>query len=299
MKHIISLQLLLVALVFTSANAADLATVQTTLNIISDFTDKLCKTPPLQGGTEEVELSGSAKAELNQLLKKVANLGVEGAVKYQSEQYSGLLQKDLANVLRDSNNCRLEVWGDLKDKLFPQEPKVISPASEKHSQINDSIGQQDLIEKLNKAEEDKRHLEEAVRMAKAEKEAQAAIVEFNKNVYPMYLDLNPEQEHALALLFRDNARAEEIDVHLELYLENVGMTVADTPGAFRRMRSILDAAAQVAAGTNVSSKINGKTRKERLHSFAEVLLSQKKPLKDPEVSNVRRLTLKYPTLYLR
>lgn len=96
MKHLL---ILLLFLVFTSANATNLETAQQALNIISEFADKLCKTPPLEGGTEGKELSISAKAELSEVLKKVANLGVEGAAKYQSDQYKGLLQKDLANVI--------------------------------------------------------------------------------------------------------------------------------------------------------------------------------------------------------
>ena len=96
-----------------------------------DFADEFCKSLPLEGGTKGVELSLSARAELNEVLKKVANLGVEGAAKYQTAQYEGLLQKDLVNVVRDSSNCRREVWRDLNDKLLPDAPQAPPPAPEK------------------------------------------------------------------------------------------------------------------------------------------------------------------------
>lgn len=101
------------------AKADDLENQQKALNTISNFAEKLCKYPPLAGNESKYELSGEAKAELSKVLKKVADLGVKGAAKYQASDYEGLLQKDLANVVKDSSNCKMEVWRDLKDRLIP------------------------------------------------------------------------------------------------------------------------------------------------------------------------------------
>ena len=102
------------------------------LNMIADFADRLCKDIPLQGHGENLELSGSAKAELNGIIKKLANLGIDGAIKYQNTDYEGLLQKDLVNALKDSTNCRLQIWSDLKDKFIssniPPAPPAIDPS---------------------------------------------------------------------------------------------------------------------------------------------------------------------------
>jgi len=102
------------------------------LNMIADFADRLCKDIPLQGHGDNLELSGSAKAELNGIIKRLANLGIDGAIKYQNTDYEGLLQKDLVTALKDSTNCRLQIWNDLKDKLissntFPA-PTTIDPS---------------------------------------------------------------------------------------------------------------------------------------------------------------------------
>ena len=100
------------------AAQSSLVRQQQALDMIAVFAEKLCKDIPLTGGGRSLELSGKAKAELSGIIKKIANLGVEGAAKYQTSEYRGLLQKDLAKAIKESTNCRLEVWKDLKDKLL-------------------------------------------------------------------------------------------------------------------------------------------------------------------------------------
>lgn len=100
-----------------SAAKGSLEDKEKALNIIADFAERLCRDIPLRGEGKTLELTGKAKAELNGLLKKVANLGVEGAVTYQDKTYNGLLQKDLVKALKASTDCRLEVWRDLKGKI--------------------------------------------------------------------------------------------------------------------------------------------------------------------------------------
>lgn len=290
--------ILILFLVFPSANAADLAAAQEALKVISEFADEFCRTPPLEGGTQGVDLSMSAKAELSEVLRKVANLGVEGAAKYQSAQYQGLLQKDLAVLLRDSSNCRLEVWRDLKDKLLPPIPPAPAPGSGAAPSPQPSAEQVALIERAKRAEEENRRLEEASRLARAQAEAEAAFRDFSIRNYPIVLDPTPNQVRTLAVLFREKARAEEIDAYLELMEARVGLVLIERPGALRRMRSILDAAAQVAAGSNVGSSIEGATRKERVRSFAELFMGAAPIDGDEGVQAFRQQVLRYPSLSL-
>ncbi len=93
------------------------------LNLIADFAERLCATAPVKGGNQSIELSGTAKADLANVLKKVADLGIEGAAKYTASDYQGVLQGDLAKLLEDASKCRLEVWRDLKDRLLPPGPQ--------------------------------------------------------------------------------------------------------------------------------------------------------------------------------
>src|SRR5215471_15333872 len=62
--------------------AADSEKNQQALNMIAEFAERFCKSPKPGGETQEVELSGKAKAELTGMISKIASLGVEGAGKY-------------------------------------------------------------------------------------------------------------------------------------------------------------------------------------------------------------------------
>lgn len=96
----------------------DLDRQRQALNIIADFADRFCKNIPLEGTGGEIELSVQAKAELSGIVKKLASLGIEGAGKYQTSEYEGLLQKDITEALKSSVDCRLKIWQDLKSSLL-------------------------------------------------------------------------------------------------------------------------------------------------------------------------------------
>lgn len=87
------------------------------LNLIVTTAKELCDNVPLSGGTEGVQLTGEAKAKVSGIVKKLADLGLEGAVKYKSNEYEGVLQEDLAAIVNKSANCKMDVWRDLQDKL--------------------------------------------------------------------------------------------------------------------------------------------------------------------------------------
>jgi hypothetical protein len=113
------------------AAANNLGAQKKALEVIIDFADRLCTTIPLTGSADNAELSGNAKAELSEVLKKIANLGIEGAAKYQTSDWQGVLQQDLAGQLNNSRNCKLEVFKDLKEKLLApvDNPPITKPES--------------------------------------------------------------------------------------------------------------------------------------------------------------------------
>lgn len=295
MKRLLPLILLFSAPSF--AHAEDLATTKQALYLISDFADNFCKTPPLEGGTKDVTLSIGAKTELNKILKKVANLGIEGAAKYQSEHYQGLLQKDLVNALKDSSNCRLEIWRDLNDKLLPKKPKPAPPAKGKPIKAHGDKKLQAQIEKLKQSEERNRHLEEVARLNKAEAEAEAAVREFSVRS-KVLLDPTAKQMRTIAVLFRENFRAEEIDAYFELMRNGIGLVLAEKPGSLRRIRLMLDAVAQVAADSNVGRAVQGKDQKERMKSIADVVRSSMPIDNDQKMDDLRKQILRYPSITL-
>src|SRR4030095_15763776 len=126
---LLTLFVLLSVDVITAAD--DLEKQRQALNIIVDYTSRICVTVPQTGQSGNVELSGKAKAELNELLKKIANLGIEGAAQYQASQYEGVLQKELAEQLNKSRDCQREVSQDLINRLLPPFSKVPPPEEPK------------------------------------------------------------------------------------------------------------------------------------------------------------------------
>lgn len=101
-----------------NSDAAPLAEYKEALKVISDFAKEMCDEIPLEGEGENVELSGEAKAELDWMLKKLANIGIKGAGKYQKSDYQGVLREDLAVTLKESRDCKLEIFNQLKGILL-------------------------------------------------------------------------------------------------------------------------------------------------------------------------------------
>jgi hypothetical protein len=106
-------------------NAQTINSDKQSLDMIADFADRICSEVALEGSSSNLELSGSAEAKLNGLLKKMAALGIDGAAKYEEKQFKGLLQKDLRAAIQDRNQCRLKVADTLISKLL--RPAIISP----------------------------------------------------------------------------------------------------------------------------------------------------------------------------
>lgn len=102
----------------SSGLAQQVETFQQQLDVIADYAERICDRIPLKGSGENVELSGAARAELSGVLGRLADLGVSGSAQYQSEEYQGLLQKDLANALQDARDCRREIHNKLTDRLL-------------------------------------------------------------------------------------------------------------------------------------------------------------------------------------
>lgn len=122
------------------AYASELEEQRKALDMIAEFAERLCTTVPLEEGrTGNLELSGSAKVELNKLIRKIVDLGIEGAAKYKTEEWQGVLQKDLPRLLKDNIECKIEVWKDLKDKLVVIGTKPASTAKIERLVIEDDF----------------------------------------------------------------------------------------------------------------------------------------------------------------
>ena len=91
------------------------------LDEISNFTAEICgKNIPLVGNNEKLELSGKAKAELGNTLKKITDIGITGTVQYLQEEHSGVLQSQLIDALKQTADCKENISKLLIEKLLPK-----------------------------------------------------------------------------------------------------------------------------------------------------------------------------------
>jgi hypothetical protein len=113
---------------------------QEALDYILKYAKDLCDEVKAHGKTETWDVSTDAKAKLAGVVKKVAELGGEAAVKYQSHEYEGLLQTEVGKHLSEQSNCRLTVFKQLKDTLLPiQAPPTAPKSSPTGTSPNDPV----------------------------------------------------------------------------------------------------------------------------------------------------------------
>lgn len=86
--------------------------------IIKEIAEIICGRYLDHGSSRVVSANGEAKAELQILLKKLVDLGIEGAGSLDIEQYEGVVRSELRDELSDIRKCRLSIWPDLRDRLL-------------------------------------------------------------------------------------------------------------------------------------------------------------------------------------
>jgi hypothetical protein len=99
------------------ASAAD-TRVSEALKMITDTAAEICESVPLEQTASGNTLSADAQAKLGGLVGRIMNLGLSGTEQYHSERSTGVLQKDLAAALQNSNNCKLNVFQALERDLI-------------------------------------------------------------------------------------------------------------------------------------------------------------------------------------
>lgn len=112
--------------------AADLSDPHTqALESIADFADRICdpESPiPLEGSGNNLRLSIEAKANLNKLLKSIADIGIEGSGIWENSEWQGVLQEDLARLLISKRECKEKIAARLIDKLMPDDTPSGKPS---------------------------------------------------------------------------------------------------------------------------------------------------------------------------
>jgi hypothetical protein len=71
-----------------------------------------------------MEIEGEAEVELNNLAKKLIDLGIEGAGSLSQGEYSGVLREQLSDELRDNRRCRENIFNAMFSIVFGAAPET-------------------------------------------------------------------------------------------------------------------------------------------------------------------------------
>ena len=88
----------------------DMQEERAVLKMISEFADEFCQTAPIESSRQTLDARG--KIELSKFLGKLVDVEVDAYVNLM--ETTGVLQKDLATVIANSNDCRMAIWPTLK-----------------------------------------------------------------------------------------------------------------------------------------------------------------------------------------
>src|SRR4029077_2711225 len=80
------------------------------------FAEEFCNVP-ITGSRSIVEASGEVSVALRILWKVLEGIGLQAAGKYQTERWHGPAQADTAKIILKSQDCRMELYRDLKNKV--------------------------------------------------------------------------------------------------------------------------------------------------------------------------------------
>ncbi|MFM0330101.1 tetratricopeptide repeat protein [Paraburkholderia strydomiana] len=102
---------------FAQAAAAPDATDRV-LDKIAIFAERICPSPN-KAGSEQINVeSAEAKVELSKLLRLAANVGAKASGAHIGEEHVGPLQKDLAELIKQSVDCKERVAESLISRLL-------------------------------------------------------------------------------------------------------------------------------------------------------------------------------------
>jgi hypothetical protein len=105
------------------------------LEDIAWMANQTCTKAATGGSTQNVEVSASVQADLDNLLRKLAKLGVGAAASYKTEKHEGVLVGEVLAAAKVSNDCKLNVTNMLADRFLPKAPGVVQTTYGKNSPV--------------------------------------------------------------------------------------------------------------------------------------------------------------------
>ena len=99
--------------------AQDIGAQQAALKDIRETAADICYTIPQRGDQSDLHLSGEVDAKLAGVISRIADLGIKGAGELKNQHYQGVLREQLAATLKESADCKRDVFKILVDKMLP------------------------------------------------------------------------------------------------------------------------------------------------------------------------------------
>jgi hypothetical protein len=100
------------------AHAESLEAQTEALSLITKTANDICSIVSHAGNYESLKVKGDVKAELNGLIKQLADLGVSGAADFSSEHFENVLRDQLASTIERNAECKLKVFNSLQEKMI-------------------------------------------------------------------------------------------------------------------------------------------------------------------------------------
>lgn len=101
-----------------SAYAESLEVQTKALALITQTADGICSIVSQAGSSQSLNVKGDVKAQLNGLIRQLADLGISGAADFTADQYEGVIHADLATAIQHNAECKLKVFDTLQSKMI-------------------------------------------------------------------------------------------------------------------------------------------------------------------------------------
>lgn len=102
----------------SSAYSQSLDAQTKALALITKTADEICSIVNHAGSSQSLKVKGDVRAQLNGLIRQLADLGISGAADFTADQYEGVIQADLASSIQRNSECKLKVFDKLSDKMI-------------------------------------------------------------------------------------------------------------------------------------------------------------------------------------
>lgn len=87
---------------------------QAAIEAVRELLPLVCGEFPRGGSSQQFEIKGNAEAKVEGLVKKLIDLGIQGATEFKSEEYVGVLRSEVGQEIKSVRQCNEKIYNDMK-----------------------------------------------------------------------------------------------------------------------------------------------------------------------------------------